>query len=253
MTTSPDEAKAALLDATAARVREHVGEDEAPDVERFVRAYYAHVAPEDLLDRSELDLFGAALEHRSLARVRLPGEAKVHVYTPSVEQHGWASPHTVVQTVTDDMPFLVDSVSMEITRHGIPTHLVIRPILEVRRDEEGRLLEVENGEGAPESLIHVEIDRRTDPDRSSSSGQASNVHWSTLPRRSRTGRRCAGASTTPSASWSSRRRRASPRRPRRRAISSRGSTTTTSPSSATTSTRRTARAGRRSAPCPAPA
>jgi glutamate dehydrogenase len=164
VTTNPEEAKAALLDATAGRVREHLGEAEAPDVERFVRAYYAHVAPEDLLDRSGLDLFGAALEHRNLARLRRPDEAKVHIYTPNVEQHGWQSPHTVVEAVTADMPFLVDSVTMEITRHGIPMHLVIRPILEVRRDDEGRLLEVENGGGAAESLIHVEIDRRTDPE-----------------------------------------------------------------------------------------
>jgi glutamate dehydrogenase len=55
------------------------------------------------------------------------------------------------------MPFLVDSISMEISRHGRAIHLVIRPIMRVRRDAEGRLLEV--GDGNPESLIHVELDR----------------------------------------------------------------------------------------------
>ena len=44
MTTSPDEAKAARLEATVARAQEHVAGGEASDVERFVRAYYAHVA-----------------------------------------------------------------------------------------------------------------------------------------------------------------------------------------------------------------
>ena len=128
-----------------------------------MRAYYAHVAPDDLSDRSDLDLYGAAVAHWNLARVRQPGESKVHVYTPNVEEHGWESPHTVVETVVDDMPFLVDSVSMEVTRNGSAIHLVVRPIMRVRRDEEGRLLEVGAEDGQPESMIHVEIDRQAGP------------------------------------------------------------------------------------------
>ncbi|MEP7225632.1 MAG: NAD-glutamate dehydrogenase, partial [Actinomycetota bacterium] len=128
-------------------------------MERFVRAYYAHVAPDDLSDRSDLELAGAALAHRSLALVRQPGETKVHVYTPNREEHGWESPHSVVETVIDDMPFLVDSVSMGVRASGSAIHLVIRPILSVRRDAEGRLLEIGADDGQAESLIHVEIDR----------------------------------------------------------------------------------------------
>jgi glutamate dehydrogenase len=161
--TSPDERKAALLDATVARVRERVEPGQADEVERFVRAYYAHVAPDDLSDRSDLDLYGAAVAHWNLARVRQPGESKVHVYTPNVEEHGWESPHTVVETVVDDMPFLVDSVSMEVTRNGSAIHLVVRPIMRVGRDEQGRLLEVGAEDGQPESMIHVEIDRQAGP------------------------------------------------------------------------------------------
>ena len=165
MATSPDERKAALLEATVARVHEQVeGAAQAEDLERFVRAYYAHVAADDLSDRSDLDLYGAAVAHWNLARVRRPGELKVHVYTPNVEDHGWESAHSVVETVVDDMPFLVDSVSMEVTRTGSAIHLVIRPIMRMRRDEEGRLLEVGAGDGQPESLIHVEIDRQAGPE-----------------------------------------------------------------------------------------
>jgi glutamate dehydrogenase len=163
VSTRPDEAKAALLEATVARVRERVHGPEADQLEGFVYRYYEHVAPEDLLERSDLDLCGAALAHWNLLRVRTAGEVKVHVYSPNVEEHGWECAHTVVETVVDDMPFLVDSVSMELTRHGSAIHLVIRPILAVRRDDEGQLLAVESGNGHPESLIHVEIDRRAEP------------------------------------------------------------------------------------------
>jgi glutamate dehydrogenase len=162
VSTRPDQGKAAVLEATIARVRERIPGAEGDELERFVRRYYEHVAPEDLIERSDLDLGGAALAHWSLLHVRRPGETKVHVYSPNVEEHGWESPHTVVETVMEDMPFLVDSVSMELTRHGSAIHLVIRPILDVRRDDEGRLLGIDSGDGRAESLIHVEIDRQPD-------------------------------------------------------------------------------------------
>jgi glutamate dehydrogenase len=161
--TRPDEAKAKVLETTIGRIRDRVHGEEADGLERFARRYYEHVAPEDLVERSDHDLCGAAFAHWNLLRLRSPGEVKVHVYSPNVEEHGWECPHTVVETVVDDMPFLVDSVSMELTRHGSPIHLVIRPIVDVQRDDEGQLLEVESGNGRPESQIHVEIDRRSDP------------------------------------------------------------------------------------------
>ena len=164
MATSAVEAKASLLDAAAGLVRERVEADRAPAVERFLRRYWEHVAPEDLVGRTEDDLYGAAVAHWKLARVRQPGEILVRVYSPKLEEHGWECPHTVVETVTDDMPFLVDSVSMEVLRHGHAVHLLVRPILRMARDEEGRIVDVQGEEGSDESLIHVELDRQSDPD-----------------------------------------------------------------------------------------
>jgi hypothetical protein len=50
--TSVQETKDARIEGVVARVRETVDEPQVDDVERFVRAYYAHVAPEDLAERS---------------------------------------------------------------------------------------------------------------------------------------------------------------------------------------------------------
>ncbi|HKP17746.1 MAG TPA: NAD-glutamate dehydrogenase [Gaiellaceae bacterium] len=160
------EAKATLIEEAVAQVEARLPAAEAPAAEAFLRQYYADAAPEDL---AELDLYGAALAHWQLAQRRRPGEPKIHAYTPSADEHGWQSPHSVVEIVTDDMPFLVDSVAMAVTRHGSAIHLYVHPVLRVRRDEEGRLLEVlpkgtPRGEGTAESLIHVEIDRHADPD-----------------------------------------------------------------------------------------
>ena len=52
-----------------------------------------------------------------LAVERPQGTANIRVFTPTVDEHGWsADGHTVVEVVTDDMPFLVDSVTMVLDR-----------------------------------------------------------------------------------------------------------------------------------------
>ena len=60
----------------------------------------------------------------------------MRVYNPDFEQHGWQSPHTVIEIVTDDMPFIVDSVTMELGRQGYAIDLVIHPVIRVRRDDQ---------------------------------------------------------------------------------------------------------------------
>ena len=133
----------------------------------FVTGYYAGVSSDDLAERKADDLYGAAVAHLNLARRRLPGTPKVRAYNPQVEQHGWQSTHTIVELVTDDMPFLVDSVRMVLNRRRYTSHLVVHPVMRFRRDEDGRikaLLPVdEEGEGTiVEAVIHIETDRQTE-------------------------------------------------------------------------------------------
>ncbi|MFE7413421.1 NAD-glutamate dehydrogenase [Streptomyces laurentii] len=197
MQTKLDEAKAELLDR-AARVAENspVGgllptgpeKGRRPDhatLLDYLQRYYLHTAPEDLTYRDPVDVFGAALSHYRLAENRPQGTASVRVHTPTVEENGWTCSHSVVEVVTDDMPFLVDSVTNELSRQGRGIHVVIHPQVRVRRDVTGKLIEVlakdpqeakgaKNGKGAKgakaeqahdvlsESWIHVEIDRETD-------------------------------------------------------------------------------------------
>ncbi|MEU1540516.1 NAD-glutamate dehydrogenase [Actinacidiphila glaucinigra] len=180
MQTKLDEAKAELL-ARAARVAENspAGGQPGQGLEKealgaFLQRYYLHSAPEDLLDRDPVDVFGAAVSHHRLAEVRPQGTANVRVHTPSVEENGWTCSHTVVEVVTDDMPFLVDSVTNELSRQDRAIHVVVHPQMLVRRDVTGKLLEVldaapGDASGVPhdvlvESWIHVEIDRETDRD-----------------------------------------------------------------------------------------
>src|SRR3989442_6991603 len=134
--------------------------------EKFAQLYYAEVDPEELAAREPRDLQGAAASHLAFGRGLVTGKAKLRAYNPVREQHGWHSTHTVVEIVNDDMPCLVDSVPMEVNRQGLTLHLVIHPVLRVKRDGAGELADVTapaaSAEGRLESFMHVEVDRQTD-------------------------------------------------------------------------------------------
>ena len=139
------------------------------EVDALLHAYYRHVAPEDIVGRSDVDVYGALASHYKLAHDRPQGTAQVRAFTPTLAEHGWsASGHSVVEVVVDDMPFLVDSLTMELSRQLRGVHAVIHPNFDVVRDVTGALqhvIPVEDGASLPEgeavreSWMHVEIDR----------------------------------------------------------------------------------------------
>ncbi|MEJ7743302.1 MAG: hypothetical protein WKF73_12605 [Nocardioidaceae bacterium] len=143
------------------------------NVRDLLNLYYHHVAPEDIHGRSGIDLYGAAMSHYRLAKTRPQGTAAVRVFTPSIDDNEWvAAGHSVIEVVTDDMPFLVDSVTMALTADDREIHVVIHPQLLVRRDVTGQLHELRDGDRVDtdlepdllrESWMHIEIDRESDP------------------------------------------------------------------------------------------
>ena len=134
--------------------------------QRFLRAYFRGVAEEDLAERAPRQLAKAALAHLAFGARRPAGRSLVRVFNPDLAADGFESPHTLVLTVTDDMPFLVDSVGMAFGRAELAVHLIVHPVLRVRRDRRGTLIDIgANGAHAaqPESWQLYEIDRVTDP------------------------------------------------------------------------------------------
>ena len=167
MTVQPAAQQTELMDAVTALARERVSAEDLDLVLAFVTGYYAGVSPEDLAERKADDLYGAAAAHLNLARRRAPGTPKIRVYNPQVEQHGWQSTHTIVEIVTDDMPFLVDSVRMVLNGRGYTNHLAVHPVMRFRRTEDGRIegllpVEEEDEGSIVEAVIHIEADRQTE-------------------------------------------------------------------------------------------
>jgi glutamate dehydrogenase len=165
-TTTNTGRKAELLAAVKAMVQARLPADQRETLAAFIDQYFGQVDPEDLAERETADLYGAALSHWHFARKREPGQARVRAFNPSVAEHGWQSTHTVIEIVNDDMPFLVDSVTMEVNRNGLTLHLIVHPLVDVQRDAAGQLQGLAKpGSGARESFMHVEVDRVPEPAR----------------------------------------------------------------------------------------
>ena len=162
------ELESELIDTVCERVRERLPAEQAMPCEAFVRQYYQWVPAEDLADRNPLDLYGAAVAHWNLAQHRAPGEAKVRVYNPEFEQHGWQSPHTrdrdrlrrhaVHRRLGDDGPHAQGLRD----RPGHPPGDA-----DPARRATARSLEVlepdsDNNDAIPESILHAEVGREHD-------------------------------------------------------------------------------------------
>jgi len=139
MTQHTQALKASLIEDVVRTVSARLGDEGAGELTRFVRSFYANVPPDDIVESNPDDLAGAALSLWAFGRDREAGEAIIRVLTPRLDVHGWQSPHTVVEIVNDDMPFLVDSVTNALARMGLMVHLVVHPIIHVARGPDGDL------------------------------------------------------------------------------------------------------------------
>ena len=127
---------------------------------RFCERLFDRVARDDLAARAPADWLAIGAGLFELMQARKPRTPVVRVFNPELKKDGWSSPHTAIEIVNDDMPFLVDSVSLAMTRAGLSVSMLMHPVPAVTRDARGKLLAV--GEGKPESIIHLEVERLPD-------------------------------------------------------------------------------------------
>ena len=126
----------------------------------FVARYFLHVAAEDLAGLSDAQMRDVAFGHREFASIRPAGVPKVRVFASPTQPR-----HAIIEIVTDDMPFLVDSVTQELARTDVAIDLVVHPQFVVRRDLHGQLLAVSGtldaheapADAVVESWMHLEV------------------------------------------------------------------------------------------------
>jgi len=169
----PFKRKDAIIAEVVETARQKAPEKNHDEVVDFVQAFFAHAAPDDVTAQPVEQLYAIALYMWKLGRERKPGKPKVEVFNPRQRRGGWATPHTAVAIINDDMPFLVDSITggLAVThRHRI--HVVHHPILIVDRDAKGRRERIagvvdterdDQGAQGRESHMYLEIDAESDP------------------------------------------------------------------------------------------
>ncbi|MBM4091556.1 MAG: NAD-glutamate dehydrogenase [Planctomycetes bacterium] len=156
-----------LIEAIAGESRRGTKGQPAKAAVAFVREYYRHVPIDDIAASPPAELARAALSIWKFAEVRPRRTVLLRVLNPTPEEHGWSTPHTIVEIVNDDMPFLVDSVVNEMAKQGYTVHLVIHPVVRVQRLANGSVVglvdsaEESDPRDVRESYIHVEASRQT--------------------------------------------------------------------------------------------
>ena len=91
----------------------------------------------------------------ALAQDRPAGVTRLRLLPPGPGQGA----HAVAEIVTDDMPFLVDSVLGALARQGRVVRQLLHPVVAVRRDPAGRLLALGDAPGAVlESMMRITLD-----------------------------------------------------------------------------------------------
>jgi NAD-specific glutamate dehydrogenase len=112
---------------------QHVDSKILPQLNLFAEQFFGIVALPELTERRMSDLVGSTLASWRLLERFEPSTPEVQVFNPDFEKHGWQSTHSVVEVLHPDMPFLVDSVRMELTRRGYSIHTLQTSVLQVRR------------------------------------------------------------------------------------------------------------------------
>ena len=166
MQTNNDKNKYLLLEQVKAVLASRMSSDAAKQAAFFSDVYFKRM-PWANLNRETPEVFAGMVSGQlEFLQQRKPGELLIRIFNPDKDSDGWDCPHTIVEMVNDDMPFLVDTASMVMQELDLGVHLIIHPVLNVERDAKARLKSFHSTAGKQsktESFIHIHIDKQTDP------------------------------------------------------------------------------------------
>ena len=119
--------KESFLEDVFEKIKEKFSEKESHFIRKFALEFFSNIALEDLFSFKTDDLFGMILSFWKIMTQSKEDQVYVRVFNPCLEIQGWESKHTVIEILTQDKPFLVDSILMEIERnqHALVQNIVI--------------------------------------------------------------------------------------------------------------------------------
>ncbi len=157
-------ARLALIEKIVAHSLKNVPRTRRVLAREFLAGFFRGVAEEDLRAHRPEELAAAALGHLEFGRRRKGKRVLVDIAPPLNPDSPIASHRCLLRVVCPDMPFLVDSIGIVFSQMNIAVHLIVHPVLAVRRDARGLLQAVGADQRAAllESWQMFEIDRPAD-------------------------------------------------------------------------------------------
>lgn len=138
-------------------------------INQFSDIIYNSVSENEFSERSPQHIFDSISSLWNFMQ-DFDGSGKVRVFNPDSKKDGWESRHTIIEINHRDMPFLVDSIRMELNRHGIDVHLHIHVPMFIKRNKAGKVsaLDVSYDKSASEEKnietpMYLEVGRMIDP------------------------------------------------------------------------------------------
>src|ERR1700684_3238696 len=153
------------VDPILQQLKQRLGAAQGAQAQVFASHFFKRVSDDDIATRSPESWTSVVAGLYEFLRVRKAGVPRVRVFNPTQAHDGYDSNATAIDIVTDDMPFLVDSVSIALSNAGLQLHSVVHPVYSVERDPGGHILSLsaEGAKGRTESLMHFEVDRIGEP------------------------------------------------------------------------------------------
>ncbi|MCL4126755.1 UNVERIFIED_CONTAM: hypothetical protein GTU68_062296 [Idotea baltica] len=143
---------------------QYVPPHDLPQIALFSEYFFSISPLDELMQKRLPDLAGYTFAAWSSLHCFNTLTPKICVFSPTSEKNHWQSHRTVIEFLHADSPFLVDSLRMELNRHGYNIHTLQNTIIQVERDSTGKLTQIHpkgstNKDARKESLIFVEIDQ----------------------------------------------------------------------------------------------
>ncbi|MDO6426901.1 NAD-glutamate dehydrogenase [Thalassotalea sp. 1_MG-2023] len=157
-----------ILSNVAQLIQQKVPADTAPLVEQFAELLYNNISHKDLAHRNDSDMYGATLSLWNSLNGHQDKKPVIKVFNPQVSKNGWKSSHTIIEIIVSDMPFLVDSVRIALTRLGLSPHLMINNPIKLVRDKSGNISKLSSSSNkrfkatSTETVFFIEIDRQSE-------------------------------------------------------------------------------------------
>jgi len=139
---------------------------DAPALREFATAYLRRLSA-DAAQHAELDeLYAEVTGVFDFAASRGDRPILVRAFNPTTEEHGYSRAGSVLETNTEDYPFLVDSVRAAIAARDLTVQRVLHPVVGLERDAAGAIVEVLHPREAStrESVMHFDLDQRLEGD-----------------------------------------------------------------------------------------